>query len=305
MIYTVTLNPAIDYIITMNNFETGITNRIQSEQLVPGGKGLNVSLLLHNLGMESTALGFIAGFTGKEIRDKFQKLGGREKFIEVPNGNSRINIKIQSSDGTEINGIGPVIDEASLRKFWLQIDELKESDILVLAGNVPDSVPKDIYRHIIKKLQQKHVLVIVDTTGEYLFEVLEYEPFLIKPNIQELEDMFQTRIEKEEQIIMLARRLQEMGARNVLVSMGEKGAIFMDSEKKIHRSVAPSGRLVNSVGSGDSMIAGFLYEWLRSRDYDSAFRMGLAAGSASAFTEKLASKKEVLALYNLNEWDRH
>ncbi len=298
MIYTVTLNPAIDYIVTMNNFKMGVTNRVQSEQMVPGGKGLNVSILLHNLGMENIALGFIAGFTGREIRDKFQRLGGTQKFIEVPNGNSRINVKIQSSDGTEINGRGPVIDDNSLNKFWRQIDELAYKDILVLSGNVPDSLPKNIYKQIIQKASEKEVLVIVDTTEQYLREVLEYKPFLIKPNIQELEEILHIRIENTEQTIALAKKLQDMGAQNVIVSMGKDGAIFVDENKVIHQSLAPKGKLVNSVGAGDSMIAGFLYEWLRSHDYESAFKMAIAAGSATAFTEKLATKEAILALYN-------
>ncbi len=297
MIYTVTLNPALDYIVSVDDFQMGMTNRIQSEKLLPGGKGLNVSILLHNLGLPSIALGFVAGFIGDEIRRRFEALGGSQQFIRLPEGCSRINVKMQSADGTEINGKGPFINEICLEQLKSQLDSLKEGDVLILSGNVPSSVPADIYRDLLERMEGRDVLAVVDTTREYLMELLEKRPFLIKPNMQELGEIFETEICEWKQAVVYATRLQRMGARNVLVSMGGQGAVLLDETGAVHRAEVPPGTLVNSIGAGDSMVAGFIIRWLEKKNYSEAFRMAVAAGSASAFSENLAKKDEVLKLY--------
>lgn len=297
MIYTVTFNPSLDYIVTVNDFRLGETNRTASEQMLPGGKGINVSTVLENLGFDNTALGFVAGFTGREIVSKVQELGFQSEFIELDEGWSRINIKMKDFDGTEINGQGPAISGAALQALLEKLDGLKEGDILVLAGSIPASIPETIYAEIMKRLDGKGVLTVVDATNDLLMEVLPYHPFLIKPNQHELGAIFGVELDTQESVVPYARKMQEQGALNVLVSMGGKGAVLLDADGEVHMLPAPEGTLVNAVGAGDSMVAGFLAGWLEKKDYEHAFRMGVSAGSASAFSERLATRAEVETLY--------
>lgn len=297
MIYTVTFNPSLDYIVTVNDFRLGETNRTASEQMLPGGKGINVSTVLENLGFDNTALGFVAGFTGREIVSKVQELGFQSEFIELDEGWSRINIKMKDFDGTEINGQGPAISGAALQALLEKLDGLKEGDILVLAGSIPASIPETIYAEIMKRLDGKGVLTVVDATNDLLMEVLPYHPFLIKPNQHELGAIFGVELDTQESVVPYARKMQERGALNVLVSMGGKGAVLLDADGEVHMLPAPEGTLVNAVGAGDSMVAGFLAGWLEKKDYEHAFRMGVSAGSASAFSERLATRAEVETLY--------
>lgn len=297
MIYTVTFNPSLDYIVTVNDFRLGETNRTASEQMLPGGKGINVSTVLENLGFDNTALGFVAGFTGREIVSKVQELGFQSEFIELDEGGSRINIKMKDFDGTEINGQGPAISGAALQALLEKLDGLKEGDVLVLAGSIPASIPETIYAEIMKRLDGKGVLTVVDATNDLLMEVLPYHPFLIKPNQHELGAIFGVELDTQESVVPYARKMQERGALNVLVSMGGKGAVLLDADGEVHMLPAPEGTLVNAVGAGDSMVAGFLAGWLEKKDYEHAFRMGVSAGSASAFSERLATRAEVETLY--------
>ena len=297
MIYTVRFNPSLDYIVGTEGFQLGNTNRTVSELMLPGGKGINVSTVLKNLGIESTALGFTAGFTGEEIRRRVDGLGLRSEFIDVGNGFSRINVKMKEFDGTEINGQGPVIGDAAVEKLMAKLDSLKEGDILVLAGSIPASMPDSIYSDILARLQGRGVMFIVDATKDLLLNVLRYRPFLIKPNHHELGEIFGVELENREDVVTYAERLQEQGAQNVLVSMGGKGAVLLDAEGNVHMLPVPKGTLVNAVGSGDSMVAGFLAGWTEKKDYEHAFKMGISAGSASAFSELLATEEEIRRLY--------
>lgn len=297
MIYTVTFNPSLDYIADVKDFQLGITNRTVSEQMFAGGKGINVSIVLKNLGIDSSAIGFIAGFTGQEIRRKVEEMGIRSEFIEIQDGISRINVKLKSIDGTEINGMGPEISAEKLAELFERLDQLKEGDILILAGSIPASMPDLVYRDIMERLQDKKVTFVVDATQELLLNVLKYHPFLIKPNNHELGEIFQVKITARDEVAPYARKLQEMGARNVLVSMAGEGAVLLSEDGQIFASPAPKGTLINAVGAGDSMVAGFVAGYLEKKDYRHAFKMGVSAGSASAFSENLATRKEVEAIY--------
>ncbi len=298
MIYTVTFNPSLDYIVSINHFQLGKTNRTTEEQMLPGGKGINVSTVLHNLGIENTALGFTAGFTGEEIRRRTSKIGFHCGFIQLENGFSRINVKMKDFDGTEVNGMGPSIDPASVDKLLHDLDRLKEGDILVLAGSIPASMPDSIYRDIMARLSGKGVLFVVDATKDLLLNVLEYHPFLIKPNNHELGEIFGVELNTRDEVVLYAAKLQEMGARNVLVSMAGEGAVLLSEEEDILKLPAPKGRLINAVGAGDSMVAGFIAGWTQQKDYIHAFKMGVSAGSASAFSELLATSDEIYAIYD-------
>lgn len=297
MIYTVTFNPSIDYIVSVDAFELGKTNRTINELMLPGGKGLNVSTVLYNLGVQNTALGFMAGFVGTEIKRLAEETGYLCDFIEVKNGVSRINVKMKDFDGTEINGMGPEIDEEALEKLMDQLKLLKEGDTLVLAGSIPASMPKSIYSDILKMLEDRGIHFVVDATKELLLNVLPYHPFLIKPNNHELGEIFGVKLEKKEQVEPYARKLQEMGARNVLISMAGEGAVLLDETGNVYLLDAPKGKLVNAVGAGDSMVAGFIAGWEERKDYGHAFKTAVCAGSASAFSEVLATKEEVVRLY--------
>lgn len=297
MIYTVTLNPALDYIMHVEHFEKNRINKTSSELLLPGGKGINVSIVLHNLGMSSIALGFIAGFTGQEIRRKLQGLGVTDDFIELPDGHSRINMKICSHEETELNGMGPIIDEVSLLKLYTQLDRLVTGDVLVLAGSIPASLPDSIYQDIMKRVETKGVMTIVDARKDLLENVLELRPFLIKPNNFELAELFGLEeLWDKQAVLRYAKKLQERGARNVLVSMAGAGAVLAAEDGNTYESPAPDGTVINSVGAGDSMVAGFLYGLLTTESFEQAFYTGLACGSASAFSEQLATKDAVDAI---------
>ena len=293
MVYTVTFNPSLDYIVSVNDFQMGMTNRTCAEQMLPGGKGINVSTVLYNLGIETKALGFSAGFTGKEIERRMAEIGFTHDFISLPEGCSRINIKLKDFDGTEINGMGPDISPENVESLMQKLDTLTSEDYLVLAGSIPGSMPKMIYRDIMARLASKGVQFVVDATGELLMNVLEYHPFLIKPNNYELGEIFGVTLSTKEDVILYAKKLQEMGAANVLVSMAGDGAVLVAEDGSTYKSEAPEGKVKNSVGAGDSMVAGFLYGYLKSGIYEDAFYYGVCTGSASAFSENLATREEV------------
>ena len=297
MIYTVTFNPSLDYIVSVEDFKLGITNRTSSELMLPGGKGINVSTVLGNLGIENTALGFAAGFTGEEIIRQVEHMGIRSDFIMVPDGISRINLKLKSIDGTEINGCGPEISEAAVAELMEKLEVLGEEDVLVLAGSIPSSMPDDIYRRILKRLQGRGVTAVVDATKALLLNVLEYRPFLVKPNNHEVGEIFEVELWDRRSVVSYARKLQEMGAQNVLVSMAGEGAVLAAQDGTVYETPAPEGTLVNGVGAGDSMVAGFLAGWMEKQDFRHAFYMGVSAGSASAFSERLATREEIKHIY--------
>ena len=258
MIYTITFNPALDYISQVENFEIGKINRTKTEKILPGGKGLNVSTVLKNLGIESTALGFIADFTGEELKKEIEKIGIKTDFIKVKKGMTRINIKISSNEETALNGNGPEITEEDIEQLLKKIENIGSNDKVILAGNIPKCINNNIYEIICKKLKQNKVTFIVDATNELLMNVLKYEPFLIKPNKEELEETFKEKIETNNDIIIHAQKLQKMGAQNVLISLGGEGAILVTKEDKKYFLNAPKGKVLNTVGAGDSMVAGFI-----------------------------------------------
>lgn len=297
MIYTVTFNPALDYTITIPDFQLGQVNRTTEEQVFAGGKGINVSTVLHNLGMDSTVLGFIAGFTGYEIQRRIQAMQISEKLITLPNGMSRINVKLHATEETDMNGMGPAIPTSSLAIFYEQINTLLAGDVLVLAGSIPASLPATIYQDILKCIQEREILTVVDATGNLLLHVLSYHPFLIKPNHHELGALFGVSLQSRREVLPYAKKLQELGARNVLVSMAGDGAVLLTEDGSYYEQDAPSGKVVNAVGAGDSMVAGFLYGYLTKQDYAYAFRLGLASGSASAFSHSLATKDEIWKVF--------
>lgn len=297
MIYTVTFNPSLDYIVSVENFRLGLTNRTSSELMLPGGKGVNVSTVLMNLGIENTALGFVAGFVGDEIIRRLEEMGVQNGFIRIEEGVSRINLKLKSIDGTEINGQGPVISPEHVEELMKQLDRLGEGDVLFLSGSIPSSMPDDAYQKIMERLDGRGVQIVVDATKDLLLNVLEYHPFLIKPNNHELGELFGVELKTREEVIPYAKKLQEKGAVNVLVSMAGEGAVLIDANEDVHMAPAPKGTLVNGVGAGDSMVAGFMAGWLEKQDYEHAFCMGVSAGSASAFSEHLATKAEIEAVY--------
>ena len=297
MIYTVTFNPSLDYIVSVENFQLGITYRTSSELMLPGGKGINVSTVLMNLGIENKALGFVAGFVGDEIIRRLEEMGVQNGFIRIEEGVSRINLKLKSIDGTEINGQGPVISPEHVEELMKQLDRLGEGDVLFLSGSIPSSMPDDAYQKIMERLDGRGVQIVVDATKDLLLNVLEYHPFLIKPNNHELGELFGVELKTREEVIPYAKKLQEKGAVNVLVSMAGEGAVLIDANEDVYMAPAPKGTLVNGVGAGDSMVAGFMAGWLEKQDYEHAFCMGVSAGSASAFSEHLATKAEIEAVY--------
>lgn len=297
MIYTVTFNPSLDYIVSVENFQLGLTNRTSSELMLPGGKGVNVSTVLMNLGIENTALGFVAGFVGDEIIRRLEEMGVQNGFIRIEEGVSRINLKLKSIDGTEINGQGPVISPEHVEELMKQLDRLGEGDVLFLSGSIPASMPDDAYQKIMERLDGRGVQIVVDATKDLLLNVLEYHPFLIKPNNHELGELFGVELKTREEVIPYAKKLQEKGAVNVLVSMAGEGAVLIDANEDVYMAPTPKGTLVNGVGAGDSMVAGFMAGWLEKQDYEHAFCMGVSAGSASAFSEHLATKAEIEAVY--------
>ena len=296
MIYTVTFNPALDYVVKVDNFTTGTVNRTVSEEIFYGGKGINVSAVLKELGYASTALGFVAGFTGDEIERGVRTLGFASDFIRVKDGMSRINVKMKSDNETEINGIGPQITESDMEKLFEKLEKLENGDILVLSGSIPKSIDDRIYETIMSRLDGKGIRIVVDATKDLLLNVLKYHPFLIKPNNHELGEMFGAELKSDEDIITYAGKLQEMGAVNVLVSMAGDGAILVTEEKEIYKMGVAKGTVKNSVGAGDSMVAGFIAGYLDKRDYAYALKLGTASGSATAFSEGIATRKDIIEL---------
>lgn len=293
MIYTVTFNPSLDYIVTVDNFKTGKVNRTSKEIIFPGGKGINVSMVLQNLGFKSVALGFMAGFTGKEIVRLLDEKGVDSDFINVTEGLSRINVKLRSDEESEINGQGPKITEENIKELYSQLDKLQAGDTLILAGSIPDTLPQSMYMDIMKYIEGRGIDTVVDATQKLLMNVLPFKPFLIKPNNHELGEIFGKELTDKDEIIVYAKKLQEMGARNVIVSMAGDGAVLVAENGEEYKAESPKGKLVNSVGAGDSMVAGFVSGLKETNNYKEAFRKGLCTGSASAFSENLATKEEV------------
>lgn len=295
MVYTVTFNPAIDYVVRMGEVKLGATNRSESEEMYFGGKGINVSIVLGKLGIASKALGFTAGFTGEAIEKGLADMGIDTDFVRLQKGNSRINVKIKSTEETELNGQGPDIDDRAIEALFDKIDSLADGDSLILAGSIPSSLPSDMYERILERISGKKIRVVVDATKDLLLNVLKYKPFLIKPNNHELGEMFGIELKTDEDIEKYARKLQDMGAVNVLISMADDGAMLIDEFGKIHRCGVCRGTVKNSVGAGDSMVAGFTAGSLDG-DYEYALKLGTAAGGATAFSDGLATKERILEL---------
>lgn len=292
MIYTVTFNPAIDYIVHTGTMQVGQVNRSQGEELYFGGKGINVSFVLHELGLPSKALGFVAGFTGAAIEAGIQEQGIATDFVHLDSGFSRINVKIKSGEETELNGQGPNISEAAVAELFEKLNQLQDGDVLILAGSIPNTMPADSYEKILAHLSDKNLKVVVDATKDLLLKVLPYHPFLIKPNNHELGELFGVTLHSIEEIATYAKKLQEMGAQNVLISMAGDGALLIDETGKQHVCGVCKGTVKNSVGAGDSMVAGFVAGSMHG-DYEAALKLGTAAGGATAFSEGLAQRAEI------------
>lgn len=292
MIYTVTFNPAIDYIVHTGTMQVGQVNRSQGEELYFGGKGINVSFVLHELGLPSKALGFVAGFTGAAIEAGIQEQGIATDFVHLDSGFSRINVKIKSGEETELNGQGPNISEAAVAELFEKLNQLQDGDVLILAGSIPNTMPADSYEKILAHLSDKNIKVVVDATKDLLLKVLPYHPFLIKPNNHELGELFGVTLHSIEEIATYAKKLQEMGAQNVLISMAGDGALLIDETGKQHICGVCKGTVKNSVGAGDSMVAGFVAGSMHG-DYEAALKLGTAAGGATAFSEGLAQRAEI------------
>ena len=291
MIYTVTLNPSIDYVIKVDKLTTGNINRVNEEHVNPGGKGINVTRILKSLDNDNIALGFVSGFTGDYIINSLQELNLKSDFIKVKEGFTRINVKVKSEEETEINGQGPKISEEELNQFYKVIDKLVDGDILILSGSIPSCLDERLYESIMKKVEDRDIKVIVDATKNLLLNVLKYKPFLIKPNNHELAEMFNVELNSTEDVVFYARKLKEMGAQNVLISMGKDGALLVTENDEVFASSVAKGEVVNSVGAGDSMVAGFIAGYLKSNSYEEALRLGAASGGATAFSSDLATRE--------------
>ncbi len=296
MIYTVTFNPAIDYVMHIDKMDTGKINRSQREEIFVGGKGINVSLVLAQLGIPSVALGFIAGFIGDVIEQSVKHAGVAADFVRLDSGCSRINVKIKSDVESELNGQGPEIPEHKIEELFSKLEHLKQGDTLILAGSIPASLPDDIYERIIQRLDCKGIRIVVDATKNLLLNVLKYKPFLIKPNNHELSEIFGVELSTSQQIAVYAKKLQEMGGKNVLVSMAGDGAVLLDEFGEQHICGVCNGTVRNSVGAGDSMVAGFVAGCELGKGYDYALKLGTAAGGATAFSDGLAEKSMIEAL---------
>ena len=304
MIYTITFNPALDYTVQVEKFEIGKINRTKSENILAGGKGLNVSIILKRLGIENTALSFIAGFTGKELERKIRQYNIEAEFIETNRGYTRINVKISSLEKnsliqeseTALNGNGPEITENDIEKLLQKIQNINSNDIVILSGNIPKCINENIYEIICKELDGKNVKFVVDASQKLLMNCLKYKPFFIKPNKEELAETFNTKIETKEEIIIYAKKLQEKGAQNVLISLGGDGAILLTEKNEVYYSNTPKGQVINTVGAGDSMVAGFVAGYLKKKDYKEALKLGIASGSATAFSAGLAMNEEINGL---------
>lgn len=301
MIYTVTLNPAIDYVMSLKQFKSGMVNRSEREYVLYGGKGINVSTVLHRLGVETTAWGFVAGFTGKEIERGVRKLGVTTDFIHLKNGMCRINVKVKSKEVTELNGNGLEISTEDLAVLYQKFEQLDNGDILVLAGSVPSSLPRQLYGDMItfcrKMTQGKNIKIVVDASNEALLDAIKKSPFLIKPNHHELGDLFQKKLKTKEEILSCAKELQKEGAKNILVSCGKEGAILLTEKGEVYENGILEGTVIQQVGAGDSMLAGFLYGYEQNYDFEEALKWGTAAGNATAFSEGLAERKLIETLY--------
>ncbi|MCC8025407.1 MAG: 1-phosphofructokinase [Clostridium sp.] len=296
MIYTVTFNPALDYVIAVNHFTPGTVNRTVRENIFYGGKGINVSALLANLGYESRALGFVAGFTGDEIERGVKTLGFHSDFIKVKKGMSRINVKLKSDQESEINGMGPEITEEDVKELFQKLSKLKQGDVLVLSGSIPSAIQNDIYERIMEMLDGRGIRIAVDAEKDLLLNVLQYHPFLIKPNNHELGQMFGVSAKSVGDIIFYGKKLQMQGAVNVLVSMAGDGAILIAEDGTVYKQGAAKGKIRNSVGAGDSMVAGFLAGFLEKGDYGYALKLGTACGGATAFSDGIGTKEEIFRL---------
>ena len=304
MIYTVTFNPSLDYIVSVSDFKLGLTNRTDSELLLPGGKGINVSTVLQNLGIANTAFGFTAGFVGEEVRKEVEQLGVKAEFISLDEGVSRINLKLKSIDGTEINGMGPKISAEKVQELMEKLDTLKEGDVLFLAGSIPSSMPDDMYEKIMARLDGKGVMIVVDATRDLLVNVLKYHPFLVKPNNHELGEIFGVELKNRQDVIPYGKKLQEKGARNVLISMAGEGAVLVAENGQVFEKPAPKGTLVNGVGAGDSMVAGFTGKLATTGDVIEAFKWGVACGTATTFSDDLATADYIKETYEKVEVEK-
>ena len=300
MIYTVTFNPSLDYILDLSELNMNHVNRPSAERILPGGKGINVSIVLHNLGVDNKAICFTSGFTGDALKTLLQQRDMNADFINISQGLTRINVKLRSGGETEINGQGPEIKSEDIAELYEKLGYLDEEDYLVLAGSLPDTMSKSTYMDIMQMLQYNNSKIIVDATGELLLNVLPYKPFLIKPNNHELGNLFGVEVNTREDAVKYAKKLIEKGARNVLVSMSASGAVMVTEDGGVYEADAPQGEVKNSVGAGDAMLAGFLAGYIKYEDFDKAFKLGICAGSASAFSEEMATRDEVMKLYEEN-----
>ena len=300
MIYTVTFNPSLDYILDLSELNMNHVNRTSAERILPGGKGINVSIVLHNLGVDNKAICFTSGFTGDALKTLLQQRDMNADFINISQGLTRINVKLRSGGETEINGQGPEIKSEDIAELYEKLGYLDEEDYLVLAGSLPDTMSKSTYMDIMQMLQYNNSKIIVDATGELLLNVLPYKPFLIKPNNHELGNLFGVEVNTREDAVKYAKKLIEKGARNVLVSMSASGAVMVTEDGDVYEADAPQGEVKNSVGAGDAMLAGFLAGYIKYEDIDKAFKLGICAGSASAFSEEMATRDEVMKLYEEN-----
>ena len=297
MIYTVTFNPALDYVVRMEQFQLGQVNRTTSEEIQFGGKGINVSVLLKNIGVQNCALGFVAGFTGKALENQLQTMGVDTDFIHLPEGMTRINVKLKADCESEINAQGPKIGFEQLEQLFERLERLEEGDVLVLAGSIPASLAQTTYERLLARLEGRGIRAVVDATRDLLVNVLPYKPFLIKPNNHELSEITGVRLTNDKEIAAAAHMMQDKGARNVLVSMAGDGALLLDEHGTVYRIGCPRGKVVNSVGAGDSMVAGFVAGYQQSGgDYEAALRLGTACGSATAFSLGLATRADIDAL---------
>ncbi|MCR4911931.1 MAG: 1-phosphofructokinase [Bacilli bacterium] len=296
MIYTVTFSPAIDYVVDLDQLVIGAINRSKGEHALPGGKGINVSIVLSNFGTPSIATGFLGGFTGQYIKDELKARNIVSDFVEV-DGLTRINVKLRGKEETAINGQGPHITDEQIEELINKLEKMTKDDLLVISGTIPSSLPKNIYQRILERVQHTHARVVIDSNKEILLNTLSYKPVLVKPNKEELEEMFDVVINNDEELVENAKKLLDLGAQNVIVSLGKDGALLVNKEI-VELLPAPEGKVVNTVGAGDSLVAGFIDEYMKTGNIAKAFRKGIATGSASAFSEGLATKEEVESLLN-------
>lgn len=298
MVYTVTLNPALDYVMKLKALRTDDINRTDGEEIYYGGKGINVSVILTQLGIPNTALGFVGGFTGRKLEEMLKNDNVSCDFNYLKNGDTRINVKIKADKEIDLNACGPEITKEDMQSFLRKLDGIKSGDYLILAGSIPNTLPDDIYEQILERVGDRNINCVVDATGDLLKNVLKYKPFLIKPNHHELGDLFSTQIKSDDDIVKYSKKLQEMGAKNVLVSMAKDGAMLTDENGCVHKIGNAKGKLINSVGCGDSMVAGFTAGYIKTADYSYALRLGSACGNATAFSEKLATREDIERVFN-------